>query len=241
MTDMPRRMPVYIKMHNKMREWINNGEWKEGEKIPSERDLALEFDVSRMTARQAVNTLVDEGLLERRRGAGTFVAPEKVRERMSGVSSFTDTVERQGKEPSSKLVAFHTKPASVSEAEKLAIEKDEQVLVMERIRYADNLPICYEVATIPFKYVEDLSKEEITQHLFRTLEREKGMRVERAEQTISATWASESVSEMLDVKRGSSVLRLRQISYSQDDVPFEYVRSQYVGDRYEFFLEATKN
>lgn len=239
---MPRRMPVYIKMHNQMREWINTGKWSEGEKIPSERDLALEFDVSRMTARQAVNTLVDEGLLERRRGAGTFVSPEKVRERMSGgVSSFTEIVERQGKTPSSKLVAFHTKPASISEAEKLAIEKDDQVLVMERIRYADDLPICYEVATIPYKYVEDLSKEEITQHLFRTLERDKGLRVVRAEQTISATWASESISEMLDVKRGSSVLRLRQISYNQDDVPFEYVRSQYVGDRYEFFLEAKKN
>lgn len=234
-------MPVYIKMHNQMREWINSGKWKEGGKIPSERDLALEFDVSRMTARQAVNTMVDEGLLERRRGAGTFVAPEKVREKMSGVSSFTDTVERLGKEASSKLVAFHTKPASVSEAEKLAINKEDQVLVMERIRYADDLPICYEVATIPFKFVEDLSKEEITQHLFRTLEKEKGIRVGRAEQTISATWASEAIAEMLDVKRGSSVLRLRQISYSQEDVPFEYVRSQYVGDRYEFFLEAKKN
>lgn len=238
---MPKRMPVYIKMHNQMREWINSRKWNEGDKIPSERDLALEFDVSRMTARQAVNTLVDEGLLERRRGAGTFVAPEKVREKMSGVSSFTDTVERQGKKASSKLVAFHTKPASVSEAEKLSINKDDQVLVMERIRYADNLPICYEVATIPFKFVEDLSKEEITQHLFRTLEKEKGIRVGRAEQTISATWASEAISEMLDVKRGSSVLRLRQISYSQDNMPFEYVRSQYVGDRYEFFLEAKKN
>lgn len=238
---MPRKMPVYIKMHNQMREWINEGKWKEGDKIPSERDLALEFDVSRMTARQAVNTLVDEGLLERRRGAGTFVAPEKVRERMSGVSSFTETVERQGKEPSSKLVAYHTKPASVSEAEKLNIQTDDEVLVMERIRYADDLPICYEVATIPFDLVEDLSKEAVTQHLFQTLEKEKGIRVERAEQTISATWASEAVSEMLDVKRGSSVLRLRQISYSQDDVPFEYVRSQYVGDRYEFFLEAKKH
>ena len=78
---MPKKMPVYIQMHNQMREWINTGEWKEGEKVPSERDLALQFDVSRMTARQAVNTLVDEGLLERRRGSGTFVALEKVREK----------------------------------------------------------------------------------------------------------------------------------------------------------------
>lgn len=240
MSCMPKKMPVYIQMHNQMREWINSREWEEGRKIPSERDLALQFDVSRMTARQAVNTLVDEGLLERRRGAGTFVALEKVREKMSGVPSFTETVERQGKSPASKLVAFHTKPASISEAEKLMIEHNEEVLIMERIRTADGIPICYEVATIPFKFVEDLSKTQITQHLFKTLEMEKEMRVERSEQTISATWASESIAEMLGIKRGSSVLRLRQVSYSQEGTPFEYVRSQYVGDRYEFFLEATK-
>ncbi len=240
MNRVPKKTPVYIQMHNQMREWINTREWEEGRKIPSERDLALQFDVSRMTARQAVNTLVDEGLLERRRGAGTFVALEKVRERMSGVPSFTETVERQGKQPASKLVAFHTKPASISEAEKLMIKHNEEVLIMERIRTADGIPICYEVATIPFKFVSDLSKTQITKQLFKTLEMEKGLRVERSEQTISATWASESIAEMLGIKRGSSVLRLRQVSYSQDGTPFEYVRSQYVGDRYEFFLEATK-
>lgn len=236
---MPNKIPVYIEMHNKMRHLIVSNQWKRESKIPSERSLAQEFNVSRMTARQAVSSLVEEGLLERRRGAGTFVASEKVREKLSGIPSFTETIEKLGKQPSSKLVSYYTKRASESEAEKLDLSQDETVLVMERIRYTDNEPICFEVATLPLKIISEFSKEQLTQHLYRTLS-DSGFEVARAEQTISATLASEKVAELLQIKRESPILRLRQVSYTQEDRPFEYVRAQYVGSRYEFFLEAIK-
>lgn len=236
---MSNKIPVYIEMHNKIRHLIVSNEWKKGTKIPSERTLAEEFNVSRMTARQAVSSLVEEGLLERKRGAGTFVASEKVREKLSGIPSFTETIEKLVKKPSSKLVSYYTKRASESEAEKLNIDQDETVLVMERIRYADNEPICFEVATLPLNIIKEFSKEQLTQHLYRTLS-DNGFEVARAEQTISATLASEKVAELLQVKRESPILRLRQVSYTQEDKPFEYVRAQYVGSRYEFFLDATK-
>ena len=81
--------PIYIKIHNQLRENIEDGKWKVGERIPAERELANQFSVSRMTLRQAIQELVDEGILERRVGSGTFVANRKVQERMSGVTSFT--------------------------------------------------------------------------------------------------------------------------------------------------------
>lgn len=235
---MSNKIPVYIRMHNQIRKLIVSEAWKKGEKIPSERSLAQEFGVSRMTARQAVSSLVDEGMLERRRGAGTFVASDKVQENLTGILSFTETVEKLGKTPSSRLVSYHTKRASESEASKLDIKKNEQVIVMERIRYADKEPICYEVATLPQTIVSRFSKEQLTQHLYRTLS-DSGYKVARAEQTISATWASEKVAELLQIKRESPILRLKQVSYTNDGQPFEYVRAQYVGSRYEFFLEAT--
>ncbi|MCC5896196.1 MAG: GntR family transcriptional regulator [Alkalibacterium sp.] len=236
---MSNKIPVYIEMHNKMRHLIVSNEWKSGSKIPSERTLADEFNVSRMTARQAVSSLVEEGLLERKRGSGTFVSAEKVREKLSGIPSFTETIERLGKRPSSKLVSYYTKRASESEAEKLEINQDQTVLVMERIRYADDEPICFEVATLPMTIISEFSKEQLTQHLYRTLS-DNGFEVERAEQTISATLASEKVADLLQVKRESPILRLRQVSYTNENKPFEYVRAQYVGSRYEFFLEANK-
>lgn len=234
------KIPVYIEIHNQMREWITNGKWKDGEKIPSERKLAEEFNVSRMTARQAVNTLVTDGVLERRIGSGTFVSPEKVREKMSGVSSFTETVERSGKKPSSQLISYYTKTASNSEAEKLKINSKDKVIVLERIRFADGVPICFEEATIPESIAKGLSKTSISQHLYKTLEQQKNLQVGYSEQTISAGWASESVAEMLDINRGDSILMLRQVTYSKENKPFEYVRSKYVGERYEFYLRSTK-
>lgn len=234
------KVPVYIKIHNQMREWIRKGKWLDGEKIPSERQLAETFNVSRMTARQAVNTLVSDGLLERRIGSGTYVSQGKVREKMSGVSSFTKTVERSGKIPSSRLVSYYEKTASDSEVEKLNLHPQDKVIVLERIRYADGVPICFEEATIPSSIAQDLSKEDITQQLYQTMEEEKNLVVGYAEQTISASWASESVADMLDINRGDSILILRQVTYSTDDTPFEYVRSKYVGERYEFYLRSTK-
>jgi len=234
---MSKKVPVYIAMHNELRQKVLSKEWKKGQKIPSERVLAAEFDVSRMTARQAVSSLVEEGLLERKQGAGTFVASDKVREKLSGIPSFTETIEKLGKTPSSKLVSFYTKLASEIESEKLKIDQNEEVLVMERIRYADDEPICFEVATIPNHIVSDMNKEDLKQHLYRSLSA-IGYQVARAEQVISATWASEQVADMLNIKRESPILRLKQVSYTQEENPFEYVRAQYVGSRYEFFIEA---
>lgn len=84
--------PVYIQIHNQLRENIEGGKWQVGEKIPL-KELAAEFGVSRMTLRQAIQTLVDEGVLERRVGSGTFVASRKVQEKMAGVTSFIDLME----------------------------------------------------------------------------------------------------------------------------------------------------
>lgn len=89
--------PVYIQIHNQIKKDIEAGKWKIGEKIPSERELAENFSVSRMTLRQAIQTLVDEGILERKIGSGTFVARKKVQEKMSGITSFTEITEAQGK------------------------------------------------------------------------------------------------------------------------------------------------
>ena len=163
--------PVYIQIHNQLRENIENGHWKVGQKIPAERELAAEFGVSRMTLRQAIQTLVDEGVLERRVGSGTFVASRKVQDKMAGVTSFTELMIAAGKKPSSKTISYHLTTPSQSEIERLKLEPDERVLRMERIRYGNEIPICYEVATVPAKLVENFSKTEITSSFYRTLEK----------------------------------------------------------------------
>ena len=228
--------PVYIQIHNQIKKDIEAGKWKIGEKIPSERELAENFSVSRMTLRQAIQTLVDEGILERKIGSGTFVARKKVQEKMSGITSFTEITEAQGKVPTSKTVSYLITIPSLSESEKLNLDDNQKVLRMERIRFADDVPICFEVATVPLELLKDYDKTQITASLYRTLE-ENGLIIGHAQQTVSAMLASERIADFLQLKKGDAILRLRQVSFLQDGSPFEYVRTQYAGDRYEFYLE----
>lgn len=229
--------PVYIQIHNQLRENIENGHWKVGQKIPAERELAAEFGVSRMTLRQAIQTLVDEGVLERRVGSGTFVASRKVQDKMAGVTSFTELMIAAGKKPSSKTISYHLTTPSQSEIERLKLEPDERVLRMERIRYGNEIPICYEVATVPAKLVENFSKTEITSSFYRTLEKKANLYPGLAVQWVSAISATEKIAEYLRIRRGDALLHLIQLSYLQDGRPFEYVHTQYVGSRFEFVLE----
>ncbi|WP_267201876.1 GntR family transcriptional regulator [Limosilactobacillus kribbianus] len=229
--------PVYIKIHNQLRENIENGKWTVGQKIPAERELAASFDVSRMTLRQAIQALVDEGILERRVGSGTFVANRKVQEKMSGVTSFTEMMQAAGKRPSSRTISYHLTIPSQTEIEKLQLPAGAQVLRMERIRYGNDIPICFEIATIPAQLIENFSKEEVTSSFYRTLEKKANLYPGHAVQMISATKATERIATYLQIKRGDALLRMSQLSYLQDGRPFEYVHTQYVGSRFEFVLE----
>ncbi|PHL22915.1 GntR family transcriptional regulator [Enterococcus faecium] len=234
---MSNQLPVYIQIHDQLKNEIEQGIWKVGDRLPSERELAVKFNVSRMTLRQAIQNLADEGILERKIGSGTYVAREKVQEKMSGATSFTEIMESQNRVPSSRTISYFLTSPSSSEMEKLNLSKDETILRMERIRFADDVPICFEVASVPQKLIDGYSKAEITESLYRTLEEKGGKKIGPANQTITAVLASEKIADYLEVKRGDAVLRLRQISYFEDGTPFEYVRTQYVGNRFEFYLE----
>lgn len=236
MEDSAMGAPIYLQIHNELKRQIEQGKYKIGDKIPAERDLALEFEVSRMTLRQAVQTLAEEGILERRIGDGTYVANQKVQEKMSGITSFTELMAAQGKTASSKVVSYHLTQASMSEAEQLKLQEGDAVLRMERIRFGNAEPISLETATIPGTILTHLTKDEVTKSFYSALENH-GFVVGHAQQTVTAQLATEKVADYLQVKRGDAILHLRQLSFLEDGTPFEYVRTQYVGARFEFYLE----
>ena len=189
-----------------------------------------------MTLRQAITLLVEEGILERRVGSGTYVASHRVQEKMRGTTSFTEIVRSQGKSPSSQVVSYQRKPANDTEIQQLQLKASDYVVRMERVRYADNVPLVFEVASIPEKLIQSFKREDITEHFFQTLT-DNGYEIGKSQQTIYAKNASERVANYLKVPKNHAVLALTQVSYFTDGRPFEYVHSQYVGDRFEFYLE----
>lgn len=118
-------LPAYIKIHDAIKKEIDKGTWKIGQRLPSERDLADDYSVSRMTLRQSITLLVEEGILERRVGSGTYVASHRVQEKMRGTTSFTEIVNSQGRKPSSKLISFQRKLANETEIQKLNLSQSE--------------------------------------------------------------------------------------------------------------------
>ncbi|MFZ2460622.1 MAG: GntR family transcriptional regulator [Streptococcus infantarius] len=229
-------VPAYIRIHDAIKKEIDGGIWEIGQRLPSERDLADDYEVSRMTLRQAITLLVEEGILERRVGSGTYVASHRVQEKMRGTTSFTEIVRSQGKTPSSQLVSYQRKPANDTEIQQLQLKASDYVVRMERVRYADNVPLVFEVASIPEKLIREFKREDITEHFFQTLT-DNGYEIGKSQQTIYAKNASERVANYLKVPKNHAVLALTQVSYFTDGRPFEYVHSQYVGDRFEFYLE----
>lgn len=229
-------VPAYIRIHDAVKKQIDDGFWEIGQRLPSERDLADDYEVSRMTLRQAITLLVEEGILERRVGSGTYVASHRVQEKMRGTTSFTEIVRSQGKTPSSQVVFYQRKPANETEIQQLQLKPSDYVVRMERVRYADNVPLVFEVASIPEKLIREFKREDITEHFFQTLT-DNGYEIGKSQQTIYAKNASERVANYLKVPKNHAVLALTQVSYFTDGRPFEYVHSQYVGDRFEFYLE----
>ncbi|WP_061993183.1 GntR family transcriptional regulator [Fructobacillus ficulneus] len=228
-------IPRYIEIHNEIRQRIAAGEWGTNKRLPAERDLAESFSVSRMTLRQAIQTLVDEGILERRVGSGTYVAEKKVSERALGMTSFTELMKDSGKEAQTVTVSYKVTTPSVSEMEHLQLNAEDEVLVMERLRLGDDEPILLEQTTLPVKLVNNFTRSSLTESLYATLIA-AGVQPGRADQTVTAALATERQADFLQIKRGDPILSVRQVSFDQDDKPFEYVRSYYVGDRFEFKL-----
>ncbi len=130
--------------------------------IPSERELAEMYDISRMTVRQAVNNLVNDGYLIRRRGKGTFVAAQKIEQPLKGLTSFSEDMRARGMEPGTIVLSFETVPASQKLAEGLGVTEGDDLYEVRRLRLADGLPMALETLYIPVHLVPGLTRDVVS-------------------------------------------------------------------------------
>jgi GntR family transcriptional regulator len=205
-----------------------------GSPIPTERSLAAEFDVSRTTVRQALAELTVEGRLLRVQGKGTFAAEPKVAQRLQ-LSSYTEDMRAQGREPSSKLLEISEDPADVELARLLAIRAGAKVLRMHRLRLADNEPMAIETTHLPLSRFRGLRRYVSSGgSLYQVLRERFGVEMGHAEETIETALASPEEAELLGADVGLPMLLLSRHSFDSTGNPVEWVRSVYRGDRYKF-------
>ncbi|MDY0872682.1 GntR family transcriptional regulator [Dongia rigui] len=230
--------PLYLRLKSLIRGAIDKGALTAQDALPSEREIASQLDISRVTVRKALTELVDEGVLTQKRGSGTYVTGQgqRVEQRLSRLTSFTEDMLARGLMPSVKWLQKTVASPSPDEAMVLALSPNERVIRLRRLRMADGRPMALELAVVPARMLA--SPDAVGSSLYEALQT-AGIRPVRAMQRLSAESLSAEDAEALSVPAGSPALYIERISYLADGRAVEFTKSHYRGDAYDFVVELT--
>lgn len=232
---------LYRRLMDHLREEIDAGRLQPGQQIPSERELSERFQISRMTVRHALQGLTNEGVLYRHQGKGTFVARPKIRQRLRGLSSFTEDMLNRGFRPGARVLSVDIVPASYRVRHALELPEQAQVIRLERLRLADGEPMALEVTHLRHPLYADLLAEDLeSASLYELLQERFGLSFGTALQAIEPAVADVNLARALWVKEGSLLLLLERTTYTQQGNPVEFVSSHYRADRYRFEVELDR-
>ena len=234
-------VPLYAQIHQRLLEMISSGDAAPGAPVPSERELSERYGVSRMTARQALRALRQDGLVYRERGLGTFVARHKVELHTRDLVGFTEDMRRRGMTPSTRLILLRREAAPQATADELDISQGDDVFYLERLRLADGAPMAYEASYISAALCPDLDGRDLERESLYQIMEQHGLALQRAEEVLEAAAATRREARHLEVKAGSPVLVVRRVVYSDTSRAIESVKTTYRADRYRATFRLTKS
>ncbi|MDY0393874.1 GntR family transcriptional regulator [Virgibacillus halophilus] len=196
-------VPFYYQLKEILKENIIAGEWVPGDKIPSENELRFTYQISRNTVKKALDDMVQEGLLNRVQGKGTFVSKPKLEQSLTGFYSFSKVIKQQGMVPKDIVISIEETDANATVANQLHIEPDEQVIALRRLRCADDEPIILETSYIPKKLIGAIPQDMLKHYsLYDYMEKEAGIVVVSAKEIFEPVLIRDYESHYLEVKRG---------------------------------------
>lgn len=209
------------------------------EKLPTERELADEFDISRLTVRRALDQLENDGLVYRVQGAGTFVSEQRITKSFE-LTSFSEDMRARGFTPGSLSVRSEVVPAGARIGYVLNLSPADPVVHLERVRTANDAPMCFEHSYLPEKLVPHLTERLGNHSLYDVLERAFELRVERADQVIKATVLEPDVAALLQAPPFSPAFLVTRAGFDARGRAIEYAESLYRADRYDYQLSVRR-
>lgn len=233
-------LALYYQIAREMRRSIEGGELAPGTSLPSERELCEIYGVSRPTVRQATQELLNEGLLERRRGVGTYVAQPRIRQQLGNVLGFSERMGREGRRPATRLLERTVLPAADfgrAVVQSLRVPEGAMVLRLSRLRLADGEPILLETAHLPlgrFPGLEDVDLER--ESLYRTLRGLYGVELGDLRQTLQPVLLGADAA-VLETEPERPGVRTELTTYDTTGRPVEHTLSLVRGDRCQYYLE----
>jgi GntR family transcriptional regulator len=228
-------VPLYQQLQATLRARIESGRYGALKRLPSERDLSHKFGVSRMTVRQALDALTQEGLIYGKVGKGTFISEPKIDQQLAALTGFSEEMQRRGQSSSSRVLKAVVIHATKSVAAALQLDHKARVVNLLRLRLANSTPLAVENAYLPAHLCPDLLTHDFSREsLYDVLRHQYGWRLVRAQQAVCARLANPGELKLLALRSPAPILALERITIVEQGFPIEYVCSAYRGDRYKF-------
>ncbi|MFD3158055.1 GntR family transcriptional regulator [Haloimpatiens sp. FM7330] len=234
-------LPLYYQIKEIIQEMIENEELKPGDAIPTERELCEMQSVSRMTVNKAIMGLVNEGILYREQGKGTFVTKPKEKHEISQLKSFTEEMKEKGLKTDTKILSFQIKEATKQNKIMLNMkDTEDKVIEIKRLRISANEPLAIETVWLSHHMFSDMTVEMVEGKSLYNIFRDKyGYCPEQAKQTIEPIMLNEYESKLLNQPANALALMFRRNTYIQNEKPIEYTKAIYRSDRYKYEIILT--
>ena len=232
---MRKSIPHYIEIKEELHKEITSGRWEPGHMIPTEREMAVKFGVSRMTARHAVMELEREGLLLRIQGSGTYVAQKKIVRKIGPLLSFSETLRAEGIEPSILPLMSSVEPAGIELGIILKIKPEDLVLIVSQLRLANREPLSIMKLFVVASYCKGLTAKDIEESsLYELMEKRYGVIFSGADQTVEAVAASREEAKLLEVASGFPLLQIHRTAYDVSERPINHTIMTFRGDKFSY-------
>lgn len=223
-------VPVYYQLKNYILEKIKSGQWPKDKPIPSERELSEQAKVSRMTVRQALNELVNDGVLYRIKGTGTFISKSKIEQK--NIMSFSQMTRSKGITPVTKVLEMDKSSLFPGISEMLGVERDTRFYRIKRLRKADDIPIAIEEVFIPENYCPGIDRFDLSRSLYGLLLDEYQYKIGRMDLNMEAVLPDEKQCQLLQVNRTIPLLKVSGNTITTMGLSLFYEMSCYRSDKF---------
>jgi GntR family transcriptional regulator len=232
---------LYVRIKNHLRDCILDGRLKPHDQLPPESALMEQFDVSRITVRQALNDLQKEGLIFTLHGKGSFVSMPKADQHLTSLQGFAEAMSEAGHEIYNQVTDLRDVAAPAAVAERLGLAPRSPVTEIKRVRFLNRAPISFEVTYVPTDIGARLAKADLkTRDIFLILENDFGIALGNADLTIEAGLADAAVARHLRIERGAPVLRIERLTHSAQRRPLDFEYLFYRGDAFRYRLSIER-
>ena len=233
---------LYAEVEETIAAEIARGDYRPGDQLPTEDALLERFQVSRITVRRAIQNLVSRGMLEIRRGLGTFVLSPRIEAELTKLTGFVEDMNAAGRKATARVVSQGIVAASARVAERLQLAKGTKVMQIKRVRLADGTPISFDETYLPLPLGKKIVHNDLRLHpIFTLLEEEYGVPLVEADYELEAVIAGKAVADALQVRVGSPVFQIERTSRTTGNQPVDYEILFYRGDLVRFVTKLLRH